>query len=293
VEVIKNLKRSRFEVYWLVLPTVAIMVFVLAYPILYSISNSLKDPQEDILTLRNYRLLFRNYSFINSIIRTFIFVSLSTLGAYVIGLISALILARLKSNILGSVFSIPWIFPWVVVAFTWRFLYHSEFGILNRVLMQLGITSSRIEWLALPSTVMYALSVANVWKLFPFVTLCLLASIKAIPKEQYEAAVVDGANEWKQTLYITIPNLRTMSYTTVTLVYIMSMNAFSVPWIMTQGGPADLTEVISIYIYNTAFSRFRFETAMAAGVLIIIFQTVVLFLLLKIVKGRSKKYKGV
>jgi multiple sugar transport system permease protein len=251
-----------------VLPTLVMLLLVLGFPIAMAVVNSFKLP-DGTRTLEHYAKLLEDDRLRNSLVVTFTFVGGTVLLHLVVGFIIAL---TLNTNVRGKrlfrvVAILPWAVPDVVSGLVWRFMYNPTAGIINRVLLELGLASTYIEWLgdsdlALPSVIF-----ADVWRGYPFVMLILLAGLQAIPDELYEAAKVDGASVIQEFRHITIPMMRGMILIAVALDTIWQFRRFGLVVNMTAGGPGNVTEILSLYIYKQYFRYFNFEYASAVALI--------------------------
>lgn len=168
----------------------------------------------------------------------------------------------------SAVVMVPWVSSFVIVAIVFLWLYHPELGALNDMLRRLGLIATPIAWLASPELAQFSLMLANTWKFFPIVAITLFAGLQAIPREVMEAASIDGAGCIATLRRVVLPMLSPSIATAVLLSMIWSFNAFTLPIIMTGGGPLRATEVIGLYIYKLAFDRFDFGLAAAASLLL-------------------------
>jgi multiple sugar transport system permease protein len=162
---------------------------------------------------------------------------------------------------------IPWIVPGIVAATTWAWMFHSEFGIVNYGLLEAGLVDGPVGWLTDPNLVMPALIAVNVWKMFPFVAVMVLAGLQAIPESLYEAARVDGATFVEEIRYITLPQLRPILASITLLLLIWGLNGITIIYAMTKGGPANRSLITPIQIYKQGFEFFRFGEAAALSVM--------------------------
>jgi len=266
------LKEER-QGYWFILPCFLLLGVVLGFPMVMAILNSFTPIWTQGLsgfTLRYFERLLHDDIFWNSIARTVYFVG-ATVGLHLLlGLAVAL---ALNSAIRGRRFFrvmaiLPWTVPDVIAGMVWGWMYHPLSGILNDVLLRLGLIASPVEWLANPALVMPSVILADVWRGYPFVMLVLLAGLQAIPKEQYEAAKVDGASAIQEFTHVTLPNLRRMIGIAVILDIIWQARRFGLIWVMTEGGPARSTEILSVLAYRQYFRFFNFEYASAMSVVL-------------------------
>jgi multiple sugar transport system permease protein len=252
-----------------VLPTLLMLLLVLGFPIAVAVVNSFKLP-DGSWTLEHYAKILRDDRFRNSLVVTFTFVGGTVVLHLVVGFIIA---AALNTSVKGRQFFrvvaiLPWTVPDVISGLIWRFMYNPTAGIINRVLLDLGLANTYIEWLgdsdlALPSVIF-----ADVWRGYPFVMLILLAGLQAIPEELYEAAKVDGASVIQEFRHITIPMMRGMILIAVALDTIWQFRRFGLIVNMTAGGPGNVTEILSLYTYKQYFRYFNFEYASAIALIL-------------------------
>src|SRR5262249_31721750 len=152
-------------------------------------------------------------------------------------------------GVVRSIALIPWVVPGIVAATTWAWMFHTEFGIINYILTGAGVIPAPVGWLTNKDTVMPVLVAINVWKLFPFVAIMVLAGLQAIPADLYEAAKVDGASFWEEVWHITLPQVRPVLVAVTLLLVIWGLNAITLIYAITGGGPANLSLITPIQIY--------------------------------------------
>ncbi|MEV4017261.1 sugar ABC transporter permease [Nonomuraea angiospora] len=169
---------------------------------------------------------------------------------------------------------LPWAIPGFVAAFIWRYLFNSDYGVINAMLKAAGLGT--VGWLDDPTTAKIAVIAVNVWVGVPFMMVALLGGLQSIPAELYEAAEVDGATPWQRFRHITIPGLRSVSSTVVLLGTIWTFNLFSVIFLITRGGPGTSTEILVTYAFREAFTGVRNYSGSAAWGVIILALLVVL-----------------
>ncbi|WP_326821973.1 carbohydrate ABC transporter permease [Streptosporangium sp. NBC_01756] len=171
---------------------------------------------------------------------------------------------------------LPWAIPGFVAAFIWRYLYNSDYGVINAMLKAAGFGA--VGWLDDPTTAKIAVIAVNVWMGVPFMMVAVLGGLQSIPGELYEAAEMDGATPWQRFRHITVPGLRTVSSTVVLLGTIWTFNMFPVIFLITRGGPGSSTEILVTYAYREAFTSIRNYSGSAAWGVIILLLLVVLAL---------------
>ncbi|MCC6615155.1 MAG: ABC transporter permease subunit [Anaerolineae bacterium] len=253
-----------------VLPIVIIMAGLVLWPFINAILVSMTTRNvitrtDQFVGLDNYVRLFADNDFRVAVSNTFHFTLFSIVIKFVVGMGIALLLnSRLPfRSVLTGLMLLPWIVPEVVTALTWLSIYHPIFGGLNPILMRVGIIDSPVAWLAdypMPSVI-----AVNVWKGIPFYVLLLLAGLKAIDREQYEAAEVDGADAVQRFRHITLPSLRYVIIVTLLLSFISTFNTFGLIYLMTGGGPGGATRVYSILAYEKAIISLRFGPGAAVA----------------------------
>jgi multiple sugar transport system permease protein len=185
-------------------------------------------------------------------------------------------------GIVRSIILIPWVIPGIVAATTWSWMYHGDFGILSRLLIDLGIANARQGLLTQPATVLPALIAVNVWKMFAFVSIMVLAGLQSIDRTLYEAARVDGSNIAQEIRYITLPGLRYVLMTVILLLTIWGFNSITLIFTMTQGGPADLSLILPLHVYRMGFMFFNFNAAAAESIFLFVILTILISLYLRL-----------
>ncbi len=253
-----------------VAPIVILMVGLIFWPFINAIGLSMtvrQSRREVFVGLANYARLLADEQFLGSLLNTVRFTVFSVALKLVIGLtIASLLNSKLPGrNVLAGLMLLPWIVPEVVTALTWRGLYDPIFGGLNPILQGLGIIDRDIGWLSEPGQALPSVIAVNIWKGIPFFTMLLLAGLKAIDKELYEAAEVDGANAVDRFFNITLPGLRYVLAVTVLLSTISTFNSFGIVYLMTGGGPSGETRLYSILAYERALLQNRFGPGAAVS----------------------------
>ncbi|MCS7055338.1 MAG: ABC transporter permease subunit [Thermoflexales bacterium] len=273
-----------------VAPMVILMAGLILYPFLNAVYMSMFirtiNRQEVFVGLDNYRRLLTDAQFVGSIGNTIRFTVISVAAKLVVGLIIASLLnSRLPwRNVLSGIMLLPWIVPEVVTALTWRGIFDPLFGTLNPLLRALGIINRDIGWLSEPGLALASVIAVNIWKGIPFFTMLLLAGLKAIDKELYEASEVDGANSVQRFFNITLPGLRYVMAVTVLLSTISTFNTFGLIYLMTGGGPGGETRVYSILAYERALLQNRFGPGAAVSLMTAPFLAIFIILLARFMR---------
>ena len=276
-------RRERLTGYALLLPTIAVLALVIVYPVLDGIRISLMrmkitstaDPR--YVGLDNYVDLFGDDKFWATLRTTAVWTAWNVAAQLILGLALAVLLnEQLKARgLYRSIALIPYIVPSVAAALIWRWMYDGSAGIINALLLRIGVIDSYQQWLGEISTAMPAVIIESVWKGTPFVMILLLAGLQTIAPEYYEAAAIDGANSWQRFLQITLPLLRPSIAVATILTTVYTVNNFNAIWLMTQGGPLGSTEILFTWAYKLAFDRFDF--GMAATVSVVLFGILAVF----------------
>lgn len=261
--------------YLFVLPLLVVVAAVIVYPVLYNARVSVFDyaPVRRTWTfagLQNFATVIQSPQFWQSLRVTLFWVAANVGLQFVVGMAVAVALHRIRfgRGFLGGLFLVPWISSFVIVAVLWLWIYHPQLGVLNDILLKTGLIDRPVAWLAFPNLAFVSLVIANSWKFFPLVMITLLAGLQAIPSDYYEVAEIEGANRLQAFLRVTVPSLLPSISSAVVVASIWAFNAFTLPFIMTGGGPLRSTEVLGLYIYKQAFTSFDFGAAAAAAILL-------------------------
>ena len=261
-----------------VAPAVVMLGTVIAFPVADAVWLSFTGSEQRFVGLANYGRLIGDRDFWSALENSVLFTVASVLGHLVLGLATALLLNQAIPfrQVFRVITLVPWTLAAVVVAMTWRWMLDPQLGIINAVLASWGIRG--IPWFDNPYLALLAIIVTNIWRGFPFASIALLAALQAIPKEQYEAAAVDGASAPRQFRYVTLPHLRFTLVIVATLDTIWNFKHFDLVQIMTNGGPAGATEVLTTLTYKVSFENLEFGYASAIGVVMsLVLLTVTVF----------------
>jgi multiple sugar transport system permease protein len=244
------------------MPVVIGTVIFNIYPLIHSLILSFTDwdliSAPRFIGLKNYVNMFTKDEFFPMISKNTVIFSL---GSVPLGMIAGLILALLVNRDLKGItifracYYIPVIASSVAVGMIWKWVYNSEFGLLNSVLKVFGIQGK--AWLWDPSTAMLSVIIVSVWKNMGYNMVLFLSGLQNIPEELYEAAEIDGCVKFKKFLYITLPLLSPITFLVLITSIIGSFQVFDLIYIMTGGGPGYSTQVYLYYIWETGFRMFR------------------------------------
>ncbi len=247
--------KLKFFAYVLVAPVILLICGLVAYPFLFAIWVSFTDmvvgSVGNFVGFKNFEYLAGTATFYSAIWNTVTIVLISDALKLVIGLGLALLVHQNLPGrgIFRSFLMLPWAMPAFVAFLTWRVLYQPIGGGINLILTQTGLYPEVIDFLGSRSTAMGSVIVASVWRGFPFWFVSILAALQSVPKELYEAAIVDGANTWQRFWNVTIPSLMPVIIVTTLLSSIWTANGFEHVWLLTAGGPSDATMVFPVLAY--------------------------------------------
>ena len=265
-------KDDRWLAYAMVLPVVlAVLGFVIgpAYDVFrLSFTRYVMGQELGFGTLVNFYNLFADPMFVHVLKNTAVWIFGGTIGCVALGLALACFLAMNGpvTAALRALILLPWILPDVVTAMAWKWMLHGQVGIVGQTLKDMGLTERPISFLGDPSLVMWVLVAVVIWRKVPLVTLVLTAAIRSVPSELLEASRIDGANRWESFRYVVMPHIA-FPFTSITVIAMIWMTAeFTLPWVMTGGGPANSSQIISTYIYQQSFEFFNWGVAAAMSV---------------------------
>lgn len=273
--------------YLFVSPAVIILSIVILAPITIAIITSFYDytlinrTLDSFIGLRNYFESVSNEKFIHSAIVTIVFVILVVLFEFIIGFLIAILLNQVERfrNIYYFILLIPLLINPIVVGLIWRMFLHPQLGILNYLISLIGIDP--VNWLGDPQNAFITIIFVDIWHQVSFMIILLLAGLASIPEEPYEAARVDGANAFQQFRDITLPYMRPVIIITLLIRLIFALKTYDLIYIMTKGGPGDATDLISYYIYRSAFIGLDLGQAASMSVILLLIVCVIIYPLFK------------
>ncbi len=261
-----NLNNQRWLGMTLTIPTLVAIFGVVLVPFISSLILSTfrydvsRPHTNGFIGVENYWNLLNDARFLNSLKVTAIFSLTSVILELILGIAIALVL---NQNFKGRGFVrgliiLPWALPSIVNAAMWQWIYNADYGALNALLTQLGLMDEYQIWLSSPIMAMALIILSNVWKETPFTILLVLAALQGIPSDIYEAAKVDGASAWQRFFHITLRMLIPIIMIIGFLQTLWGFQTFELVQIITGGGPASSTELLSLRIYTQTFRSLRF-----------------------------------
>ncbi|WP_212823522.1 carbohydrate ABC transporter permease [Polymorphospora rubra] len=251
-------------------PAALLFAIILAYPIFESFRTSLFSI--DLLTgdasyvgLDNYAALGSDRNLLSTIGNTLLWTVVSLAGQLVLGLIAALLIDTNWRGMrwIRQLLLIPYVVPVIATALVWQWMLDGHYGIISTNLQSWGVLPAGATPLGLEGTALFTVILVNIWRGFPFAMLVYWARMQSIDKGQYEAARVDGAGAWREFVHITLPNLKSATIALLALRGIWTLMYFELVWLLSRGGPAGSSEVLSTYIYKVVMGEFRIGYAAA------------------------------
>nr|WP_244986982.1 sugar ABC transporter permease [Oceanobacillus caeni] len=271
--------RNNASKYIFILPAFLFVLFFMLYPIFYNIVISFQDVsianlrgEKPFVGLANYVEVFQSEKFLISLKNTTIYTVSSIVFQLGIGFLLALFFNQKfpLRNFFRSIMLLAWLTPLVITGNLFKWLYDVDYGVINYILVQIGILSEPINWLGQQSTALIAIIITNIWIGIPFNMILLLSALQALPTDVYEAAKIDGANKFQSFFKITVPLLRPAVLVILILGIIYTFKVFDIILIMTGGGPVNATQVLPFYGYELAFINFDFGLSGAVATIILV-----------------------
>jgi multiple sugar transport system permease protein len=273
-----------------VLPTAVVMLLVFGVPLLFSAWLSLEawSPDQTLFGgtfagFDNYTDLISDPDFAGSLRLTLLYTVVTVSAELAAGLGIALLL-NIDLPWIGlfrTLLIVPMMITPVVAAFCWKLLLDPDHGVINYFLQQ------HIIWLGRPDTALLSVAVVNVWQNAPYVAILLLAGLRSLPHEPVEAASIDGASHWQVFWHITLPLLRPYILVALLLRMIFEFRAFDNIYVMTSGGPANATMVLSMYTYLASFVRFDLSLGAAASWMMLLISLLMCLFFMVVVRRRD------
>ncbi|MES0057210.1 sugar ABC transporter permease [Mesorhizobium sp. M0078] len=268
-------RREKLTPFLFLLPCAIALAVVYFYPILEAIrasfeSNEFSSNGTNFVGFRNYLKIISSDYFYRALLISAIYTAGNVILVWVFGLAGALLV---HGDFTGRwffrcVLILPWAVPYVATALIWSWMFNYEFGVLRY--LTAAVAGTAPDFLNRNPYALMSVTGVSVWKGFPFGMVMLLAGLQSIPKEQYEAAVVDGAGPISQFFHVTLPGLKTISIFLMLLVGIWSFGrAFTIVYVLTAGGPARGTETVVIQAYHEVFRNFHPGTGAALATIIL------------------------
>ncbi|MFB5761792.1 carbohydrate ABC transporter permease [Paenibacillus medicaginis] len=277
-----TLKGTKYAIFFGLLPALVIYIGIALVPIGMSFYYALMDwdgiSPMTFVGFDNFIEIFKDDIFWTSVKNNLFIMLTGVVGQIPLGLLLALLLnGKLKgAGFFRTVGFLPVVISSVMVSLIWGMIYNTEYGMLNSLLGAVGLENWQRNWLGDTSWSMISISIAYIWQNCGLYMVIFLAALQNISAEVNEAAELDGATGFKRTFLITIPMIRSTIFVAIVFSISNSFRVFDLIQIMTGGGPAHATEVMTVYMYNNAFMNMRFGYGSAVSILILVFSLIVI-----------------
>lgn len=247
--------------YLLVAPALIVVICVVFVPALDALLMSLRNydlrlPAEEMgfIGLKNYTDILTDHEFWDALLRTVFMVVVCVSMQFIFGFILAMLLNHyfIGRGVIRAISMIPWVVPGVLAGLIWRWMYDGNYGVLNDILVKIGILDKFIPFLSQNQTSLPAVCITYIWQGIPFFLLMILAGLQSVPADTYEASRIDGANFLQSLFYVTIPSIKNTISITVMLRIIWIANSVDIIYNMTEGGPSNSTRTLAVFIYQKA-----------------------------------------
>lgn len=279
--------------FFLLLPIGIVIFGLVAYPLASALWMSLNEKMvggiPKFVGLRHYAFLLRDDIFRTTVINNFVYTFSCISLKLAMGISIALLLNKTfrGRNLVRGLILLPWAVPALVSALMWRWMFDDLSGVLNYILLTLGIIKAPVSWLAGMTTAMPSVILVSVWRGTPFFAMTLLAGLQAIPAHLYEAAEVDGASGWQKFLHVDLPGILPVAGVVTLLATIWTFNEFQIVYILTGGGPAHATELLSTLTYQIGIGAMRLGHASAVSLMFLPFIAMLIVVTTKWMLGKE------
>ncbi|MBD1383424.1 sugar ABC transporter permease [Bacillus sp. IB182487] len=279
--------------YLFILPSFLFVVIFMLYPIFYNIIISFQDftimnlkGEKPFIGLENYFQVFEDDRFVPALKNTVIYTVSCIFFQLSIGFLLALFFNQKFPfrNFFRSILLLAWMTPLVITGTLFKWLYDVDYGVLNYLLVQMGVMSEPINWLGQQSTALVAIILTNIWIGIPFNMILLLSALQALPNDVYEAAKIDGASRVQSFFKITMPLMKPAILVILVLGIIYTFKVFDIILVMTGGGPVTATQVLPFFGYELAFVNFKFGLSGAVATVILLILTCISLIYLYLIR---------
>lgn len=290
----KLIRSDRKALYAFMAPALIVMILFFVIPVIYVIAvsflkwNGISSPVFN--NLKNYALLMKDKSFSRSVINNVIWALVAGFIQVPLAMVMAIILSRKPKGwkFFRTVYFFPQVISGIALATLWRAIYNAEHGMLNGLLRAIGLGGLAKDWLGTTQTAFPAVLIYWVFYVGYYMVI-MMADITTIDTSYYEAATIDGATDFQQAIYITIPLIKKTSLLTcVTLASVMGLRQFEQVYMLTNGGPANMTSTIVLYMYKK-MQNANYGIASASAVILIIVGVVFIVCIRKLFEGRGDR----
>ena len=288
--------KAQITSFCFILPALTVLALLLLYPVITSVyysftSKHLIKTGYEFVFLKNYIAVLTDGDFWKSFLTNIKWTVTSLFFQILVGFFAALALERIGQgkSFFRTVLIIPWAFPSIVIALSWKWILNGVSGFLPNILVKLGICDTIPQFLSSSDLVFPVLVMINVWFGAPLIMVNVLSALQTVPRDQYEAAQVDGASPLQSFLHITLHHIRIVLALLIVLSSIWIFNSFDMIYLITGGGPAGLTQTVPIYAYNIGWGLKLLGRSSAVTVLLLIFLLMVCALYFRILDKWEKE----
>jgi len=271
------MKSGSFKPLLFILPSFLLAFIIIAYPIIDLVRLSFNDvgtfgEMNGFIGLENYRYVIDDELFTEVLLRTLYWTFFVVVGTVALSIPIALILNEdfYGKGIARTIIMLPWAISLAMTAVIWKWLLNPDYGMLNHLLLNLGLTTENIGWLADANTAFPLQILIGILVSIPFTISILMGGLTSIPSDIYEAAYLDGSSYWQRLKTLTLPLLKPFINIAVVLNVIYVFNSFPIIWILTEGGPSNSTDILPTYLYKLAFRDGEIGLAAALSVVMLL-----------------------
>lgn len=291
-----NFYKKNFD-YTFLIPSGLFMLIFMIYPILFNIVLSFKEVNvsnliegnQSFAGFDNYIAVFSNDLFSKALLNTILFTVGTLVFSTFIGFVLALFFNQRfpGHRWMRAILLVAWMTPVIIGGTIFKWMLSSDYGIINHLLINIGVISEPIGWLTNPHTALFSIIVTNIWISIPFSMTILLSGLQGLPLDVYEAAKIDGASRLQKLFYITVPLMKPTVLVLLMLGVIYTFKVFDIIYIMTGGGPADATQVTPFFAYQLSFQTFHFGEGAALSNIAFVIIFIVALIYLRIIRKES------
>lgn len=291
-----SLYRAKIAGFCFLLPALLTVGLLLLYPVasslFYSVtSKHLIKASYEFVWFENYIRILTDPEFWLAFLTSVKWTAASLAGQVLVGFTAALALNRIRrgKGIYRTVLIIPWAFPSIILALSWKWILNGVFGFLPNFLVEIGLCGAPPQFFTSGALVFPTLVFINVWYGAPLIMVNVLSALQTVPRDQYEAAQLDGASPWQSFVHITLPHIRVVVGLLMVLRTIWVFNNFDTIYLLTGGGPANLTQTVPIYAYNVGWGLKQLGRSSAVTVVLLVFLLIVCMLYFKLLDKWEKE----
>ncbi len=288
--------KAQITSFCFILPALTVLALLLLYPVVTSVfysftSKHLIKADYEFVFFKNYIAVLTDPDFWTSFLTNIKWTVTSLFFQIVVGFLAALAVERIRKgkSFFRTILIIPWAFPSIVIALSWKWILNGVSGFLPNILVKMGIVDTVPQFLSSANLAFPVLVMINVWFGAPLIMVNVLSALQTVPRDQYEAAQVDGASPLQSFIHITLPHIRIVMGLLIVLRTIWIFNSFDMIYLITGGGPAGLTQTVPIYAYNVGWGLKMLGRSSAVTVLLLIFLLMVCMLYFRILNKWEKE----